>query len=148
MFQNIKKLTLILALLSLNGCNADNNKESDKNVTKINTKLAYKETKPQNRHKKEQDDKLLHKIGITATSDKIVIEPKKTKEFFDKLAKTLEKSAKELEEKNRKIQKTDIGISANKDKIIIDLNKTKTFLDKFSKELENVAKNIDRAINQ
>ena len=140
MFQNINKLALIFLLFTFNGCKSENILDNDKNITKGNINVKKIDNS-------QKEDNLLHKIGILAKEDKIVIEPKKTKEFFEKLAKTLEKDAKELEAKNKKIQEEDIGISANKDKITIDLNKTKTFLEKFSKELEKIAKDIEKTIN-
>ena len=141
MFQNINKVALIFALITFNGCKLDSNPKNDTNITKSNISVAENNTN-------KRDDNLLHKIGISATEEKIVIEPKKTKEFFEKLAKTLEKNAKELESKGEKIKDEDIGISAHKDKITIDLNKTRTFLEKFSKELENIVKDIEKAINK
>jgi len=94
------------------------------------------------------DVKKISKIGISTQNDKIIIEPKKTKEFFNNLAKTMEKEAKKLKDKTKNINENDIGIHTNSDKITIDTNKTKTFLNNFAKELENVANNIEKSIEK
>jgi len=137
----MKKINFLIALtvlVSYNGCKNDNKVKNDTLKTKNETTVT----------KSSKDDKVLNKIGISTENDKIIIEPKKTKAFFDKLAKTLEKNAKNLEQKTKTIDENDIGISASKDKITIDLNKTKSFLDSFSKELEKVAKDIQDVIDK
>jgi len=137
----MKKINLLIAfviLVSYNGCKKDNETKYDTFKTKNKTTVT----------KSNKDDKVLNKIGISTEDDKIIIEPKKTKAFFDKLAKTLEKNAKNLEQKTKTIDENDIGISTSKDKITIDLNKTKSFLDSFSKELEKVAKDIQDVIDK
>ena len=137
----MKKINFLIALIilvSYNGCK--NNEQSKNDIKKTkNEDIVTKSGK---------DDKVLNKIGISTENDKIIIEPKKTKAFFDKLAKTLEKNAKNLEQKTKTIDENDIGISTSKDKITIDLNKTKSFLDSFSKELEKVAKDIQDVIDK
>ncbi len=141
MSSKLKSFAIIALIASFNGCKDGNSVGSDKNITNSNkVKL--------NKKKIDNKNDLSKKIGISTEGDKIVIEPKKTKAFFDKLAKTLEKEAKALEGKAKKVNENDIGISASKDKITIDLNKTKSFLDDFAKQLEGVAKNIDKAINK
>jgi len=141
----MKKLLIILILfmifISLNGCKKDTNKIDTENVTKSNEI-------ENNVNKVSSDDKILSKIGISTQNDKIIIEPKKTKEFFNNLAKTMEKEAKKLKDKTKNINENDIGIHTNSDKITIDTNKTKTFLNNFAKELENVANNIEKSIEK
>jgi len=136
--KKINIFLLISILIALNGCENNEKRQNDTFETK-NEKIVPKSNK---------DDKVLSKIGISTENDKIIIEPKKTKAFFDKLAKTLEKNAKKLEKKTETIDENDIGIRASKDKITIDLNKTKSFLDNFSKELEKVAKDIQDVIDK
>jgi len=97
----------------------------------------------------KKEHKILNKLGINTTKDgKIVIEPKKTKEFFKKLAKILTKEGEEFKSKNDNIKGEDIGVKASKDKIIIDTKKTKNFLEKLSKDLENMAKDIEKSVDE
>ena len=138
MLKIVNKFIILLILVSFNGCKSQNSDFNSSQITKSNN----------NNTLKDNDDKILSKIGISTDKDKIIIEPKKTKAFFDKLTKTLEKEAKKFESKVDKIDKKDIGIEASKDKITIDVNKTSNFLKNFAKELENVAKDIDKVVNE
>jgi len=139
MFKKVN-ISLILLLLLLSGCKSNSQSENNKTLIKSNTSQHKA-------NKKNSDDKILQKIGISTEDDKIIIEPKKTKAFFDKLTKRLEKDAKKFESKVKKIDEKDIGIEVNRDKITIDVNKTNNFLKKFSKELEGVAKDINKVVN-
>ena len=96
----------------------------------------------------KKDKKILNKLGINTTNDgKIIIEPKKTKEFLENLANILKKEGEEFKKKNRGLNSQDLGIQANKDKIIIDTKKTKNFLEKLSKDLEEMAKDIEKSVD-
>ncbi len=148
------KLLLILSITSLlitTACSEQNKKEE--NLTQIETQKAYIEPKllPSTTREKianqNKEDKLLHKIGIHTENDKIIIEPKKTKEFLENIAKNLEQDAKKFTKKAKEIKESTLGIKASKDKVIIDLNKTKSFLETFSKEFENIAKDISKNID-
>ena len=140
MLKKVNISLILLLLISLNGCKQNNENENNKTFIKNSTIT-------QNRNHKNDDDKILQKIGISTEKDKIIIEPKKTKAFFDKLGKTFEQTAKRIKSKVDKIDEKDIGITANKDKITIDINKTTNFFNSFSKELEKAAKDIDKVVN-
>ena len=140
MLKKVNISLILLLLISLNGCKENTQNENNKTPIKNNTIT-------QNKNQKNDDDKILQKIGISTENDKIIIEPKKTKAFFDKLGKTLEHTAKRMKSKVDKIDEKDIGITANKDKITIDVNKTNNFLKSFAKELESVAKDINKVVN-
>jgi len=138
-------LVLALFLVAFNGCENGNSGENKSIITNSNTKNEHIKI-----HTKKEDDeqKVLNKIGITTSNDgKIIIEPKKTKEFLETIAKTLEKEAKRIKERNRGINAKDIGIEANKNKIVIDVNKTEKFLDKLSKDLEKTASELEKIFN-
>ena len=139
MLKKVKISLILLLLISLNGCKENSQNENNKTLIKNNTVK-------QNINQKNDDAKILQKIGISTENDKIIIEPKKTKAFFEKLGKTFEHTAKRIKSKVDKIDEKDIGITANKDKITIDINKTTNFLNSFSKELEKSVKDIDRVI--
>ena len=140
MFKKMNISLILVILVSLNGCDQSTQDKNNKSITKSNDKSLKID-------KENKKDKILQKIGISTENDKIIIEPKKTKAFFDKLTKILEKKAKKFESKVDQIDEKDIGITANKDKITIDINKTTNFLKSFSKELESVAKDIDNVVN-
>jgi len=135
MFKYTNKCIILLILLSLNGCENSNKNDNSKTITKSNISTSNK-----------KDNKILTNIGISTQDDKIIIEPKKTKEFLNKLANRLKKEATKLESKVKNINEKDIGIEANKDKITIDVNKTDKVLKNFSKELESIAKDINKVI--
>ena len=142
MEKSVKFILFIVFLLPLSGCNDSNektNQEKDINFTKSNTLI---------RENGDSEDKVLNKIGISTQDDKIIIEPKKTKEFFEQMAKTLEKEAKKFESKAKEINISDLGIRSSDTKIVIDVNKTKNFLEKFSKELEGVAKELEEVFKE
>ena len=149
----MKNYKLIIALLVtlpfIFACGSSNKKEGgDFERVEVNEQspLVVKTNKDIEEEKKEE--KILNKLGINTTNDgKIVIEPKKTKEFLDGLSKILKKEATELKEKNKGITSEDLGIEANKDKITIDTKKTKNFLEKFSKDLEDMAKDIEKSVD-
>ena len=138
-------IAIVTILLVTTACNSENNQSNEGDITKVTQTKAHIEPTllPKSEQSKYKEKKLLKKIGISSNNDKIVIEPKKTEEFFKNMAKTLEHVAKEFEGKTKDIKSSDIGINASKDKITIDLNKTKNFLDNFSKELKQMAKDID-----
>jgi len=96
----------------------------------------------------KKEHKVLNKLGIETTQDgKIVIEPKKTKEFFERIAKILAKEGEEFKNKNADLKSEDLGIEASKDKIIIDTKKTKSFLERLSKDLEEMAEDISKEVD-
>ena len=133
---------LAFSLVTFNGCKNDNSGENKSDITNSNTK---NETIKIHTKKDDDEKKVLNKIGITTTNDgKIIIEPKKTKEFLENIAKTLEKEAKRIKNENKDIKAKDIGIEANKDKIVIDVNKTEKFLDKLSKDLAKTASELEK----
>jgi len=158
----ITALVSLFILLACNNSANDNNKTVVKaatkstqlkeggdiqkvEVTEIEESLKIQTNKDIQEAK--QKHKVLNKLGINTTDDgKIVIEPKKTREFFENLAKILTKEGEEFKNKNADIKSDDLGIKASKDKIIIDTTKTKSFLEKLSKDLEDMAKDITKEI--
>ena len=138
-------MSIVFSLATFNGCENDNSGEKRSDITNSNTKNEPIKIHTQ---KEEEEKKVLNKIGISTTNDgKIIIEPKKTKEFLESIAQTLQKEAKRIKEENRGIKAKDIGIEANKDKIVIDVNKTEKFLEKLSKDLEKTASELEKIFN-
>ncbi len=141
-------LTLLVVLPLLLACNSTKKESGDIESVEIakDSPLVLKTNKELEDEKKEK--KILDKLGINTTSDgKIVIEPKKTKEFLDALSGILKRETTKLKEKNSGLTSEDLGVKADKDKIIIDTQKTKSFLEKFSKDLEDMATDIEKSVD-
>jgi len=146
MKKNYVFVIFFLALTAFSGCNNNNSGEKGDNIIKSNIK-----NEPIKIHTQKENDekKTLNKIGITTTDDgKIIIEPKKTKEFFKKIANTLKKEAKRIKDNNKDINANDIGISSNKEKIVIDVNKTEKFFDKLSKDILKSAEELEKVFDK
>jgi flagellum-specific peptidoglycan hydrolase FlgJ len=137
----VKYILILSFLIPLNGCNKKETKVEETNVTNSNNELKLK------RKDGDREDKILEKIGISTKDDKIIIEPKKTKEFLEKMANKLKKEAKKIEQKTKEINISQMGIKASDKKIEIDINKTEKFLNKFSKELEDIAKELQKVFD-
>ena len=82
----LESFVLITVLLFANGCKEEQ-KEQEVNATQL-PKLERKQ-EPQEKTQEPQKRSPLSKIGISTEGDKIIIEPKKTKEFLEKIAKSL-----------------------------------------------------------
>jgi len=137
--------TIFFALSAFNGCESNNSGENKPVITNSNTK---NEAIKIHTKKEDKEKEVLNKIGITTTNDgKIIIEPKKTQEFLENIAQTLQKEAKRIKEENRDIKPKDIGIEASQNKIVIDVNKTEKFLNKLSKDLEKTASELEKIFN-
>ena len=134
-------IIIFLILGSFNGCNMQENRESDSNFTKSNRQNGSIE---QNTTLNKEEDKVLRKIGISTENGKIVIEPNKTKEFLETVAKKFESEAIKLQQKAKDINISTLGIKKESDKIVIDINQTQKTLEKISKDLENIAKEIGK----
>ena len=134
----LQSIVILSLIFFINGC-----KEEQKEQEVTTQELPKLETKQD-----RQEKNALNKIGISTEGDKIIIEPKKTKEFLEKIAKSLQKEAIKIEQEAKKIKKDDLGITKEKDKITIDINKTQKVLNKFTKELESVAKSLEKVITE
>ena len=97
----------------------------------------------------EQDKDLFQKMGIDIDNDKINIDLKQTKDFFNTLQKTFEGAAQNIQ-KDISAGKVDmaenVGIKVDKDNINIDLAKTKSFIEEMGKKVEGFIGEIDKAV--
>ncbi len=95
----------------------------------------------------EQNKDLFSKLVIDIDDNKINIDIKQTKIFFNTLKKTFEAAAQNIQ-KNISEGKVDmsenIGIKIDKENINIDLEKTKSFIEDFGKKIENFIAEIDK----
>jgi len=133
---------IVFSLFTFNGCKDEESGENKSDFTISNTN-----NEPLKIHtQKEKDEKkVLNKIGVSTTNDgKIIIEPKKTKEFLNGIANILKKEANRIKDENKGLKPKDIGIDAKKDKIVIDINKTEKFLNKLSKDLAKTANELEK----
>ncbi len=111
--------------------------------------IETNQTKPQTQEEKE----LLKKMGIVVENGKIEIDANKTKSFFERINKALEKGLNEgVKKASKEAPKEDeIGIKVEGQKIEIDLNQTANFMKKwikamgvFAKELNSSLKSIEK----
>ena len=117
-------------------------KEADKQpAVKEETTLP----EPRKETRTEEDNQsILHRMGIESGEGKLVIDTHKTKEFFLKVSDDLKEVArdikKEINENNLTITRS-IGIEQNGTALQIDLNKTKSFF-------EDLGKRVDDFVNE
>ena len=132
-----------IALISL-GCGETDNKLKKDNLT-YESEKDVKTASPQI-SKDKQEEKVLENMGIVVESGKIVIDTKKTQQFFERIGRTLEREVGRMEKNISKPCSSNIGISVRKDKIEVDLNKTKSFLENFAKGMQRIVKEINATL--
>ena len=84
-------------------------------------------------------------IGVEVKEHKITIDTQKTKDFFQKLGKTVESKINKITEDLKKgmIDEKKAGVKVDNTHINIDLNKTKDFLDSWSKKMQGFVQAFD-----
>jgi len=98
----------------------------------------------------EKKENILSLLGINFEDEKIEIDLKQAKNFFENLQKTLEQKSKEINEsiKEGKVDLSDtVGIKIEEERISLDLKKTKSFFESFLEKVEQIAKDIEKSIN-
>ena len=98
----------------------------------------------------EKKENILSLLGINIENEKIDIDLKQTKNFFENLQKTLEQKSKDINEsiKEGKVDLSDtVGIKVDDEHISLDLNKTKSFFENFLQKVEQIAQDIEKSIN-
>ena len=144
--KNLRNVVILGIVLVSVGCGEVKNKAENNNSS-----YGFKETVktvPPQRTEDKQEKKVLENMGIEVESGKIVIDTKKTEEFFDRIGRTLEREVNKMEKGLDKPDSSDIGVKVKKDKIEIDLNKTKSFLENFAKGMQKIAKEINATLAQ
>jgi hypothetical protein len=90
-------------------------------------------------------------IGITVDRDKIIIDTRQTRAFFESLAHKLDSSFKRLEHdlnRTRTPAPNPVGITVTNDRIEIDLNKTERYMQQWIKGMERVGREMDGLFRQ
>ena len=98
----------------------------------------------------EQKQDLFQKIGIDISKDKINIDLKQTKDFFNLLKETFEKKAKEIQKdisEGKVDMAENVGIKIDKEHINIDLEKTKSFVEGFGRKIEGFLAELENAVD-
>jgi len=98
----------------------------------------------------EKKENILSFLGINIENEKIDIDLKQTKNFFENLQKTLEQKSKDINEsiKEGKLDLSDsVGIKVNDEHISLDLNKTKSFFENLTQKLNNFVQDLDKSVN-
>jgi hypothetical protein len=89
--------------------------------------------------------------GIVVSEDRIVIDTKQARNFFESLAKKFDKNIKKIEadlQQNRLQTQNPTGIVITKDRIEVDLNKTERFMEQWIKSMEKIGRELDGAFEQ
>ncbi len=144
----IYKIYFFILIFSIFGC-GNNSKEVNKTKEKISkSPIKHTSISIKNEESNKSKDRVLNKLGIQKSSDgKIIIDPKKTKEFLEGMAAIFANEAQKIKNKNKDLTPKDLGVEVNGSKIIIDPQKGKSFLEEFSKELEEVGKDLKKSID-
>ena len=150
-----KKILITSALLlSLSGCqNAQENQaEHDAKIAtqaKAELRAELQKEKEEQQRKQEaelQDNNKLGHMGITTDDGKLIIDTRKTKDFFQQMASKMKDHADKFTKDFEKgvIDDKEAGIEMNQTHINIDLDKTKNFLKNWEKTLEGYAKEFNK----
>jgi len=98
----------------------------------------------------EQDKDLFEKMGVEIGDGKLNIDINKTKDFFNALKETFEKTAQNIQ-KDLSEGKVDmaenVGIKIDKENINIDLEKTKSFIESFGQKIEEFISEIEKSVD-
>jgi hypothetical protein len=89
--------------------------------------------------------------GIEISNDRIVIDAKQVRSFFDNLAKKFDSSLKKMEadlKQNHQQIQNPTGIIVTEDRIEVDLNKTERFMEKWIKSMESIGRELDSTFRQ
>jgi len=98
----------------------------------------------------EQNKDLFSKLGIEIDDNKINIDIKQTKDFFNTLKQTFETAAQNIQKdisEGKVDMSENIGIKIDKENINIDLEKTKSFIEDFGKKIESFIGEIDKTVD-
>jgi len=98
----------------------------------------------------KKKENILSLLGINIENEKIDIDLKQTKNFFENLQKTLEQKSKDINEsiKEGKVDLSDtVGIKVDDEHISLDLNKTKSFFENLTQKLNNFVQDLDKSVN-
>ncbi len=97
-----------------------------------------------------EEKNILSLLGINIEDEKIDIDLKQAKSFFENLQKSLEEKSKKLEQniKEGKIDFQEAGLKVDKEKITIDLKQTKNFFEELSKKVENFVQDLDKSFKK
>ena len=98
----------------------------------------------------EENKNLLQLLGIYIDSDKIDINLKQAKEFFNSLQDNLEKNIKEFEKslQEGKVELKNIGLKVDNEHISLNLKEAKSFFENLSSKLEQFSKELNDSLEK
>jgi len=98
----------------------------------------------------EKKENILSLLGIDIKDEKIDIDLKQTKNFFNKLQDSLNKKAQEIDKniQEGKIDLKEVGLKIDNEHISLDLNKTKSFLQNIAQKIEQFSKDLESSVNE
>jgi len=134
----------ILTLLPLSVFANESNAQAN-GAYLMDNKKYIKSSKPSTSDAKEGEE-ILRKMGIEIKPEKIVIDKKRVKGFFESIAKTINDTVNKELHQTKKRTKEELGIRVYDDKVVIDLNKTKRLMEGWVGTLEELDKELTRSL--
>ncbi len=97
------------------------------------------------------DQDLFSKLGIEISDEKINIDLKQTKSFFQTLQDTLQQKAQKLQNdlsEGKLDLAEEVGIKLDQEEIKIDLKKTKSFIEELGSKIERFVQEIEKSAQE
>ncbi len=98
----------------------------------------------------ENEQELLHRIGIEIDQNRVTIDLKKTKSFFTALQETLRQKAEQLQKnmEEGRLKMDEIGLKLDEERVEVDLQKTKTFIETFEQKINSFLQELDSSVRK
>ena len=152
---NIKYLILFIIILSLSGCQSEEEikkaqeaeRYKQEQIIKLKKELRLEEEKKiaeaekRERLEKERNSSTLYQMGLSTDNGKVIFDTNMAKNFFTTIGDRLERASKGIIENNSSSTKK-MGVEIKEHNISIDFNKTKVFLEQWSSKLSSFTKEI------
>ena len=99
---------------------------------------------------KEQNSSFLRKIGISIEDEKIIVDTKKSRDFFIDLGAKIQHSFEKVMKKRDKNSSAeeDAGIRISDDKMVIDFNRTKKYIDRWVDTIEVLTDELGHTLDE
>ncbi len=95
-----------------------------------------------------QETELMQKMGLQVDHGRIILDTKKSKEFFEALGKQLKSGVDQSVQKAKQHAPSgsDLGIQVQGEKVVIDLNRTKSFMKGWVETMEILGRELNRSL--
>lgn len=90
----------------------------------------------------------MRKMGLQVDRGRIILDTRKSKEFFEALGKQLKAGMDQSVQKAKQHAPTgsDFGIQVQNEKVVIDLNRTKNFMKGWVETMEILGRELNRSL--